>query len=69
MGLDFLYHTFVLVRTLEDSGMAKPLLACLYKTLTLMLYTLINHPNLMGARRSCGQFSNTWFVSCRRSLF
>jgi hypothetical protein len=28
----------------------------LYKTLTLMLYNLINHPNLMGARRSCGQF-------------
>jgi hypothetical protein len=28
----------------------------LYKTLTLMLYNLINHPNLMGARRSCGQY-------------
>jgi hypothetical protein len=30
-------------------------LACLYKTLTLMLYNLINHPNLMGACRSCSQ--------------
>jgi hypothetical protein len=30
-------------------------LACLYKTLTLMLFNLINLPNLMGARRSCGQ--------------
>jgi hypothetical protein len=28
----------------------------LYKTLTLMLFNLINLPNLMGARRSCGQF-------------
>ncbi len=34
----------------------KPLSACLYKTLTLMLYNLINHPNLMRARRSCGQY-------------
>jgi hypothetical protein len=31
-------------------------LACLYKTLTLMLFNLINLPNLMGARRSCGQY-------------
>jgi hypothetical protein len=46
-------------------GTAKPLSACLYKTLTLMLYNLINHPNLMGARRSCGQclFSNFWEVT------
>jgi hypothetical protein len=36
-------------------GTAKSLLACLYKTLTLMLYNLINHPNLMGVCRSCGQ--------------
>jgi hypothetical protein len=28
----------------------------LYKTLTLMLFNLINLPNLMGARRNCGQF-------------
>jgi hypothetical protein len=28
----------------------------LYKTLTLMLFNLINLPNLMGARRSCGQY-------------
>jgi hypothetical protein len=36
----------------------------LYKTLTLMLYNLINHPNLMGARRSCGQlFSNVYCLS------
>jgi hypothetical protein len=27
----------------------------LYKTFTLMLYNLINHPNLMGAHCSCGQ--------------
>ncbi len=39
-------------------GTAKPLLACLYKTLTLMFYNLINHPNLMGAHRSCGQLVN-----------
>jgi hypothetical protein len=39
-------------------GTVKPLSACLYKTLTLMLYNLINHPNLMGARRSCGQFKD-----------
>jgi hypothetical protein len=51
MGMDFLYHTFVPVCTLESrNGKAR-----LYKTLTLMLYNLINHPNLMGARRSCGQ--------------
>ncbi len=52
--------------------MAKPLSACLYKTLTLMLHNLINHPNLMGARRSCGQFihpgflvepSESWFLA------
>ncbi len=36
---------------------AKPISACLYKTLTLLLYNLINHPSLMGARRSCGQFN------------
>ncbi len=34
---------------------AKPISVCLYKTLTLMLYNLINLPNLMGTRRSCGQ--------------
>jgi hypothetical protein len=27
----------------------------LYKSLTLLLFNLINLPNLMGARRSCGQ--------------
>ncbi len=40
----------------KPASAAKPISACLYKTLTLMLYNLINHPNLMGARRSCGQF-------------
>jgi hypothetical protein len=40
----------------KPSSAAKPIFACLYKTLTLMLYNLINHPNLMGARRSCGQW-------------
>jgi hypothetical protein len=28
----------------------------LYKTLTLILFNLINLPNLMGARCSCGQY-------------
>jgi hypothetical protein len=32
-------------------------LACLYKTLTLILYNSINLPNLMGACRSCGQLN------------
>jgi hypothetical protein len=40
----------------KPASAAKPILVCLYKTLTLMLYNLINLPNLMGARRSCGQF-------------
>ncbi len=31
------------------SSKAHTISACLYKTLTLMLYNLINHPNLMGA--------------------
>ncbi len=47
-------------------GTAKPLSACLYKTLTLMLYNLINHPNLMGARRSCGQYSVNIFCASMR---
>jgi hypothetical protein len=42
----------------KTASAAKPILACLYKTLTFMLYNLINHPNLMGAHRSCGQFKN-----------
>jgi hypothetical protein len=29
----------------------------IYKTLTFILYDLINHPNIMGACRSCGQFT------------
>jgi hypothetical protein len=28
----------------------------IYKTLTFMLYDLINHPNIMGARCSCSQY-------------
>ncbi len=40
----------------KPASAAKPILVCLYKTLTLMLDNLINLPNLMGARRSCGQF-------------
>jgi hypothetical protein len=32
-------------------------LVCLCKTLSLMLYNLINLPNLMGARCSCGQYN------------
>jgi hypothetical protein len=47
----------------KPASAAKPPLACFYKTLTLMLYDLINHPNLMGARCSCGQwkvFSTLW---------
>ncbi len=40
----------------NPASAAKPISACLYKTLTLMLYNLVNHPNLMGARRSCSQF-------------
>jgi hypothetical protein len=39
----------------KTSSAAKPILACLYKTLTLMFYNLLNLPNLMGARRSCGK--------------
>jgi hypothetical protein len=39
----------------KPASAAKPISACLYKTLTLMLYNLINHPNLMGAHCSCGQ--------------
>ncbi len=39
----------------KPASAAKPISTCLYKTLTLMLYNLINHPNLMGARCSCGQ--------------
>jgi hypothetical protein len=38
----------------KPASAAKPILACLYKTLTLMLFNLINLQNLMGARRSCG---------------
>jgi hypothetical protein len=40
----------------KPASAAKPILVCLYKTLSLMLYNLINLPNLMGARRSGGQF-------------
>ncbi len=29
----------------------------IFKTLTFILYDLINHPNIMGARRSCGKSS------------
>jgi hypothetical protein len=39
----------------KPASAAKPISACLYKTLTLMLYNLINHPNLIGAHCSCGQ--------------
>jgi hypothetical protein len=39
----------------KPASAAKPISFCLYKTLTLMLYNLINLPYLMGARRSCGQ--------------
>ncbi len=41
----------------NPASAAKPISVCLYKTLTLMLYNLINLPNLMGAHRSCGQSS------------
>ncbi len=27
----------------------------IFKTLTFILYDLINHPNIMGARPSCGK--------------
>ncbi len=37
----------------KPASAAKPISACLYKTLILMLYNLINLPNLMGARCSC----------------
>jgi hypothetical protein len=40
----------------KPASAAKPILACLYKTITLMLYNLINLPNLIGARHSCGQY-------------
>jgi hypothetical protein len=33
----------------KSASAAKPILACLYKTLTLMVFNLINLPNLMGA--------------------
>ncbi len=39
----------------KNASAVKPILACLYKTLTLMLFNLINLPNLMGAYHSCGQ--------------
>jgi hypothetical protein len=54
--MDFVYHTFVPVGP-SRIGTVKPLSACLYKMLILMLYNFnsINRPNLMGARRSCGQ--------------
>ncbi len=39
----------------KPASAAKPISVCLYKTLTLMLYNLINLPNLMGARCSSGQ--------------
>ena len=39
----------------KPASAAKPISVCLYKTLSLMLYNLINLPNLMGARRSRGQ--------------
>jgi hypothetical protein len=28
----------------------------IFKTLTFILYDLINHPNIMGARHSCGKY-------------
>jgi hypothetical protein len=43
----------------KPASAAKPISVCLYKTLTLMLYNVINLPNLMGARRSCGQLIDT----------
>jgi hypothetical protein len=68
-GHEFLYHTFVPVRTLKDRNGKAPI-SLFIQTLTLMLYNLINHPNLMGAHRSCGQsvdwtttnkFARLWF--------
>jgi hypothetical protein len=28
----------------------------IFKTLTFILYDIMNHPNIMGARRSCSKF-------------
>ncbi len=44
----------------SPASAAKPISACLYNTLTLMLYNLINRPNLMGAHPICGQFFGSW---------
>ncbi len=39
----------------KTASTVKPISACLYKTLILMMNNLINLPNLMGARRICSQ--------------
>jgi hypothetical protein len=53
----------------KPASVAKPLVACFYKILTLMLYDLVNHPNLMGAHRSCGQFEMLFLSWLTKRLF
>ncbi len=72
MGMDFVYHTFVPVCTLKDRNSEAPI--SLFVELILMLYDFnsINHPNLMGARRSCGQSicpATCWYLKHPVKLF
>jgi hypothetical protein len=55
--VDFVYHTFVPVCTLKDRNSEAPI-SLFAENVNINLYDFnsINHPNLMGARRSCGQF-------------
>jgi hypothetical protein len=66
--MDFVYHTFVPVCTLKDRNCEAPISLSVENVnkINVVLYDFnsINHPNLMGARRSCGQFYVQMLYAC-----